>query len=336
MKAMKILVRVPNWLGDAVLAIPAIKDLHYNFSHDQIVIMGQPWAQDLYSPLGFISEFVSLGKINHLRDFFSFAQNLHQQQFELGLLLTNSFSSAFLFSLARIPQRWGYSQDGRRLLLTRAPSPPAGPVHQVEYYRQLLLALECRLSSDDSEVFSLPLPEDPRQRDALAEAFQLDKKKPWIIFHPGAAYGPAKRWPARHFAQLAELLAQKNAEIVLVGTQKEFALGAQISSLAPFPLKNLCGRTSLPQLIKLIQQAHLVVANDSGPLHLANLVRTPVVALFGPTDPRQTGPFRPPAQVLKKPAPCWPCWYRTCPFDHRCLTSITPEEVLASAEKFLN
>lgn len=333
---MKILVRAPNWLGDAVLAIPALKDIYHNFPQAQIVILGQPWTSELYSSLGFIADFISVNRVNRTRDFFSLAQNLHDQRFDLGILLTNSFSSALLFTLARIPKRWGYAQDGRQLLLTQAPSPPSSPVHQIEYYRQLLLALDCSPRPNNEDAFNLPLPQEPGQRESLALTFDLDKNKRWIIFHPGAAYGPAKRWPIKHFARLAELMAQKGIEIILIGSLEDFSLGEQVASSPVLPLKNLCGKTSLSQLILLLQQAHLVVANDSGPLHLANLVRTPVIALFGPTDPRLTGPYRPPAQVLKKDTPCWPCWYRSCPFDHRCLTSITPEEVLAAAESFLS
>jgi|Deesub1362B_J571_1020462.scaffolds.fasta_scaffold00002_501 heptosyltransferase-2 len=332
---MKIIIRTPNWLGDATLAIPAIKDIHHNFPHDELYILGRPWAQDLYQSLGFIKEFIPLEDLQTARDYWIFSQDIREKKFDLAILLTNSFASALLLTLARIPQRWGYAKDGRRFLLTRTASPPSSPTHQVDYYRQLLFSLGCAPSGQGQEVFSLPCSSREKQRDSLAAAFQLDINRPWVILHPGAAYGPAKRWPVSHFARLAKLLVERGLEVIIIGSVDDSPLGEEIcSSLYP-QAKNLCGQTPLAVLLQLLRQSRLVVANDSGPLHLANLLQTPVVALFGPTDPRITGPYRQPAVVLKKDVPCWPCWYQTCPFDHRCLISISPEEVLATAEKFL-
>lgn len=332
---MKIIIRTPNWLGDAVLAIPALKDIRHNFHQAEITILGQPWAKDLYQPLGFIKEYIPLQSLQNPRDYWAVSQNLRAWKFDLAILLTNSFASALLLTLARIPQRWGYAKDGRAFLLTKTASPPGGPLHQVDYYRQLLLRLGCDSSGQGKEIFSLALSSAKNQRASLAAAYQLETDRPWVILHPGAAYGPAKRWPVDHFTRLAGWLLERGLEVIIIGTAEDIPLGEQISSsLSPAP-KNLCGQTTLATLLQLLKQASLVVANDSGPLHLANLLQTPVVALFGPTDPRVTGPYRQPAVVLKKDVPCWPCRYQTCPFDHRCLASITPEEVLAAAEKLI-
>ncbi|MCD6192298.1 MAG: lipopolysaccharide heptosyltransferase II [Candidatus Aminicenantes bacterium] len=332
---MKIIIRAPNWLGDAALAVPALKDIQHNFPQAKITILGHAWAKELYQSLGFIQEYIPLQPLHKPRDYWLASHHLREGKFDLAILLTNSFASALLLTLARIPQRWGYAKDGRSFLLTKTASPPSGPIHQVEYYRQLLQQVGCSLSSPGVENFSLSLPSTKNQRTSLAATFHLDADRPWVILHPGAAYGPAKRWPPKYFSELAGELLNRGLEVIIIGTAEDIPLGEQISSpLSPSP-KNLCGQTSLSTLLQLLQEASLVVANDSGPLHLANLLQTPVVALFGPTDPRVTGPYRQPAVVLKKEAPCWPCRYQTCPFDHRCLTSIAPEEVLAAAEKFI-
>jgi heptosyltransferase-2 len=169
----------------------------------------------------------------------------------------------------------------------------------------------------------------------MAEAGR-DACRPLVVLNPGAAYGPAKRWPAERFAALAHLFqARKNAEILLVGAAGETDIAASIASgLERKPL-DFTGKTSLRQLMGLISLGRVFVTNDTGPMHIAGALGVPVVAIFGPTDPKATGPSRKPSVVLKKDAPCWPCTYRFCPYDHRCMTGIGPEEVFSAAEGFL-
>jgi len=333
---MKFLVRMPNWIGDAVLARPALESLRRNYPKAGIWLLAADWVKDLFQGNGLLAGILPLGQARGPRALARRARELKAQGFDVGLLLTNSFASALLFSLARIPQRWGYRRDGRGLLLTQGiPVPEFGPPkHQVHYYLDLLKGLGLKVAAPELRT-SLP-EEDKHAAGQSLRALGLNLKRPLVILNPGAAYGPAKRWPAERFAALGALLQQKKkAEILITGSPAEEKLAADIASRLPRRPAVLAGQTSLRQLLGFIGQAQLFVTNDTGPMHLANILSVPVVALFGPTDPAVTGPFHPPAIVMKKEAACWPCFYRACPYDHRCLTDIQTEEVWAEAQKFL-
>ncbi len=179
-------------------------------------------------------------------------------------------------------------------------------------------------------------PSEKRTAGLALEAAGVDLDKPVVILNPGAAYGPAKRWPAERFAAAGALFQKKHkASVVITGSEEERLLAERIASLLPRPATVLAGRTGLRQLLSVISRAALFITNDSGPMHLANALRVPVVAVFGPTDPAVTRPYHQPSVVLKKEAVCWPCLYRACPFDHRCMTAVTPEEVYAVGRGFL-
>ncbi|MBP1765888.1 MAG: lipopolysaccharide heptosyltransferase [Candidatus Aminicenantes bacterium] len=333
MRAMKILVRVPNWIGDCVLAQPAIESIAANFPDAELWLCAGEWVKDLFSADSRIAGVVPLPPRNDLRGFRAVARMIKTRGFDTGVLLTNSFGSAFLFSLAGIPQRWGYAADGRRLLLTKAVrnNNRDAPRHQVRYYLDLLSGLSLKTLSP---TLRLNVPEEKKEEAReLLEKLGAGPHQPLLVLSPGAAYGPAKRWPASRFAELASLFQKrKGASVVLIGSPAESDLAAAISSaLDPKPL-DLTGRTTLPQLMAVVSRAHLFISNDSGPMHLANALRVPVVGIFGPTDPAVTGPFEPPAAVVKKDVPCWPCFYRQCPYDHRCMTRIEPEEVYGAAQ----
>ncbi len=333
MRAMKILIRVPNWIGDSILAQPAIESIATNFPEADLWLSAAEWVKDLFSSDSRIAGVVPLPPKNDFRSMRAAARLIKAQGFDTGVLLTNSFGSALLFSLAGIPKRWGYSGDGRTILLTKAVrnANRDAPRHQVHYYLDLVSGLGLQTRAPELRLTV----SDKREGQALRllEAQGIDPRRPLVVLSPGAAYGPAKRWPAPRFAELASLFQKrKDAAVVIIGSPAESGLAAVISSaLDPKPL-DLTGRTTLPQLMGVVSGAHLFVSNDSGPMHLANALRVPVVAIFGPTDPAVTGPFERPAAVVKKDVPCWPCSYRKCPYDHRCMMRIEPEEVYRAAE----
>jgi heptosyltransferase-2 len=264
------------------------------------------------------------------------AQKLKEYAFDIGILFTNSFGSALLFSQAKIPQRWGYAGDGRHLLLTKRvrKHPLEGPRHHVQYYLALLSKLG--LETGPAQL-DFPLNEkDNSQAKGLLRSLSVDTNKPIIILSPGASYGPAKRWPESFFSRLAMLLQTHNdAEILLIGSETDKEIAASITSTMPKKPFDLTGKTTIPQLAGLISQSALFITNDSGPMHLANALKVPVVAIFGPTDPRITGPYQKPSKVLNHQVPCWPCSYRDCPFEHQCMTQISPELVHEESQEFL-
>lgn len=334
---MNLVVRAPNWVGDAILSIPALNCLHQNFPQEKIWVVALPWVKDIFSSFSFIQNTISLPSNSSFKNILRFSRELKKYKFQKGLLFTNSFSSALLFYLAKIPQRWGYSRDGRSFLLTKGvrykESSPA--IHQVYYYLDLI----SKLGLKTSPPFKLHLPLTKFQKEEARKrlvSLDVNFKKPVVIIHPGAYYGPAKRWPVSHYARLVEYLQKKNqANIIIVGSSEERPLSDSIASSSTLPPVQLCGKTSLSQLAGLISVAHLVVTNDSGPMHMASALRTPVVSLFGPTNPLITGPFQQPFTVIKKDTPCTPCSYRECPSDHRCMNKITPEEVWEACQKYM-
>lgn len=333
---MKIVIRAPNWIGDAVLAYPLLESLNKNFPRAQIWIAAKPWVKDLFISFRFIEGIIPLSPHNDIMSLRDSARKIKSHNFDVGLVLPNSFSAALLFYLAKIPQRWGYQRDGRGLLLTKgvAPWSKENTIHQVHYYLELLKKLGYQAHAPE---LKLPLTsQEKKEARNFLRSLNTDQGKPLIILHPGASYGPSKRWPVQKYAQLAAFFQEREgATILIVGAPDEESVAESVSSLLTKKPLNLAGKTSLRFLAGLISQAALFISNDSGPMHMANALRIPVVALFGPTDPRQTGPFHQPASVIQKKAPCWPCSYRECPYDHRCMISIEAEEVYQISKQFL-
>ena len=336
MDSMKIVVRAPNWVGDSILAFPAMNTIKKNFPDDEVWVAAQDWVKDLFLMSDLFAGVLPLAKHDSLKTVQNSAKSIRDLHFDAGILFTNSFASALLFFLAKIPQRWGYSKDGRGLLLTEGI-----PIehnknrrHQAHFYLDLLSRLGLK---EFPEEFTLPIGQQERDRTAAwLKSQNIQNEKPLIILNPGAYYGSAKRWPPDRYAKLASLLQQKkHAQIVIIGSGDEAPLAEAISSLMNKSPHILTGKTGLVQLAGLLSFADLFVTNDSGPMHMANFLKTPLVALFGPTEPVRTGPLQQPSMVIHKGAPCWPCSYRQCPFDHRCMLNISPEEVFQGCQKLL-
>ncbi len=325
---MKIVVRAPNWIGDAILSMPALDSLPMNFPDAEIWVCASGWTRGVFDSLDWIKGTIPLSNQNILKNTRKDARELDKHAFDIGILFTNSFGSALLFSFAKIPQRWGYARDGRHFLLTKRvrTSPLETPRHHLHYYLSLISNLG--LETAPAEL-AFPLTEEAvSQAQSLLRAFSVDMNKPLLILSPGASYGPAKRWPAHFFARLATLLqVHQKAEIAIIGSETDTEIARSIATLMPDPPLDLTGKTTLLQLAGLISRSSLFITNDSGPMHLANALKVPVVAIFGPTDPRITGPYQKPSKVLQEFVPCWPCSYRECPFEHQCMTQISPESV---------
>jgi heptosyltransferase-2 len=333
---MKILVRVPNWIGDSILVFPFLESLNKNFPDAEIWIAAKPWVKDLFISCSIIKGLIPLSPQNDIRSLRNSARKIEAYRFDRGIVLPNSFSSALLFYLAKIPHRWGYQRDGRGLLLNKGVNPQnrENAIHQVHYYLGLLEGLGLKIYTPELK-FHLTDQEKKEAQDLL-RSLNVEQERTLVVFHPGAAYGPSKRWPAQRYALLAKLFQDKEeARILIIGSRDEAQAAESLSSMLSNKPLNLAGKTSLRLLAGLISHASLFVSNDSGPMHMANALRIPVVAIFGPTDPRLTGPFHKPASVIKKEVPCAPCSYRKCPYDHRCMERIEAEEVYQMSKQFL-
>jgi heptosyltransferase-2 len=318
----RILVRAPNWIGDVVLSLATLRDLRRNFPRARIEVLARPWVADLYR---------AVAEVDAVR----LAQGVRvdadalRGAFDAGVLLPNSFGSALPLWLARIPERWGYATDGRRPLLTRAPRVPeqVRGRSQVYYYRAMLAGAGLRVSA--APDVSLSCPPDWARSAGADRLLGAEDGGAWIGVNPGAFYGTAKRWLPERFAAVADTLADRGARIVLVGGAAERPVGAAIAAQMRAPARVLCGETTLPELVGVLARLRLLVTNDSGPMHLAAALGVPVVAVFGPTDWRETHPLGEAHRVVREPVPCSPCGLRECPIDHRCMRRVTVDRVLA-------
>jgi lipopolysaccharide heptosyltransferase II len=333
MGEMKIIVRAPNWVGDCVLAVPALRSLRRGFPQAGIWVAARAETGELFAVDGLADGTIVLPEDKGWRGLRPAAAKIREGSFDAGLLLANSFGSALLFYLSGIPERWGYAADGRSLLLTKPVPRPRGPArrHHVHYYLDLVAGLGLEPLPPEMRV-GLPAADREAARVRL-ERLGVALSRPIVTICPGASYGPAKRWPAERFAEAAALIQERRgAEILIVGSAAEAGIAEAVRKGMQRQPHILTGATSLRELMGVISWSTLLISNDTGPLHLANALGVPVVAVFGPTDPAVTGPFAPPALVVKKDVPCWPCYYRGCPLDHRCMTLIAPGEVAAAAD----
>ena len=261
-------------------------------------------------------------------------RQLRQHRYDRSYVLPNSFKSALVPWIAGIPLRIGHRGEARYGLINRPHEPgPARNRPMVEFYAQL--AFEPR----HPLLASIPNPALARQSDresAVLARYGISANEPLIVLCPGAEFGPAKRWPARHFGALASMVCAEwpEANIVLLGSTQERALATEIAALSGQPLKNLCGETSLAEALALIAQASGVVSNDSGLMHVAAAYGRPQVAVFGSSDPRHTPPRSPRAQVQWLHLECSPCFQRECPLGHtNCLNQILPMTVFESLRR---
>jgi len=334
---MKIVIRTPDRISETVMALPAVRAMRRKYADAEFWVAGRAWAGDLLRLGSDIAGAIPLPDDGNVKDIWQSSRLLKEAGFSAGLLLAPAFGSALTFYLAGIPERWGYAQDGRGVLLTRAV-PVDGNFHhgrhRVEYYADLAEALGCSVVEREPRL--APLDEDVHAGRAVLAETGRDPSAPLVVLAPGGSSGPAGRWPAERFASLASLLQSRNrAEVVITGTDEDSGLAAEIRAGLGRKPADLTGKTGVRELAAVLSLASLVVTNDSGPLQMANALGVPVVAIFGPSDPAVTGPLRQPAAVVMKKAACGPCEYAECPYDHRCMTAVEPGEVYEAACRFL-
>lgn len=324
---MKILVYLPRTLGASLLAFPCLKSLEENFPAAEIAILPPPAYADFFKNVNPGYQVIRLPDFKDITGLKRASSRLKKMNFDLGLLLDESFASALLFYLARIPQRWGYDREGRGFMLTkkshlRATDPQ---LHLKHHYLQLLDTLGLKIAD---QPLRLSLPESYRQ-EALSRLKQagLNPDLAIVAIKSGSGFGPARIWPLGRQRELIQRLLDSKRQVVLVGSSASQETNRDLLGELDGQLVDLSGQLSLEETAGVIAGARVFLGNDSGLTHLANLLGTPVVGLYGPTDPHISGPSQPPAVALHKPAPCAPCSYKACPYDHRCLNNISAGEV---------
>jgi heptosyltransferase II len=358
---VRLLVLAPNWLGDAIMALPAIADLRRHYPGATLTMAARRPLAALATMVPGVDDSMPLDGRGSARAITALRRDidrLRAGRFDAVLLLPNSFHAALLAHRARIPQRWGYRADLRTPLLTRAvPRPRIARLHQAEYYQHLTRGLG---------IAAGPLVAEVRvDEERGAEADRLLRQHGWdgrplVGVAPGAAYGWAKRWPPERMGALAAALAyEAGASVVLVGATTDrdtvdsvvLAAGAAASHVEPGlqsrravagggAIIDLAGKTDLPALAGVLSRCRAFVSNDSGAMHLAAAVDVPVVGIFGPTREWATSPLagrrRIPAAIVHTDVSCRPCMLRTCPIDHRCMTGIAVGDVMAPVMSALN
>lgn len=324
---------MPNWIGDAVMATPALHAIRQGFPGAHIAIVANPLAAELFTfhpDCDQVIRFDKRGGHGRVRGFWHFCMALRRERFDVAILLQNAFEAAAMARLAGIPRRAGYRTDGRALLLTHgvpAVDKKHG-LHHVDYYLHMLGRLGIETTG---RRLSLALTAE-EQAGVRARLGAGD----WIAVNPGASYGAAKRWIPERFAAVADALAGEfGGRVVLTGGPGEAEIGRDIERAMRVAPLNLIGQTSVRELMAVLAQCRLVVTNDSGPMHIAAAFGVPLVAVFGPTDHTTTSPLADNCRIVRSAAECAPCMLRECPTDHHCMTAVTSSMVLDAARSLL-
>ncbi len=340
LQPFRILIRSSNWLGDAVMTVPAVRAIKRGRPDAQVTILSPAKLADVWKAVPEVDAVIPFegisgrGILRTIRGLFhpwKVAREVKGRGFEVAVLLPNSFRSAFEVWLAGIPRRVGYAGHwGRPWLLNQVPkqkkkkgkvAPP--PRHQVYHYLELAEFIGAEPSAADLAMASISTPAKAVARIAVC---------------PGAEYGPAKRWLPESYAEVMKTLGrERECEWFIVGTAKDRVVADQIvASAGDVPrVENLCGRTTLAELIALLRSCDVLVTNDTGTMHLAALLGTRTVSIFGSTEPQLTGPLGSGHMILRKRVECSPCFLRECPIDFRCMKAIEAREVIAAVRKVL-
>ncbi|HEX8292940.1 MAG TPA: lipopolysaccharide heptosyltransferase II [Pyrinomonadaceae bacterium] len=341
----RVVVRGTNWVGDAVMTVPALRGLRRLFPRARLTLATRPWAEGIFAGADFIDDFLVTGNTSgRPAAVLDEARRWRARRFDLAVIFPNAFAPALVAALARVPVRAGYATQGRSALLTHRVAVPEwrSRRHEVFYYRHLVAELERKLYGTSTAEAGEPdaglSVADARLREARLLLGENGARtgRPLVAVCPGSTNSRAKRWPAERFAAAADMLVERlGAEVVIVGAREESDISEEVARRMRARPVMLTGKTDLAQTAAVLKASDLLVTNDTGPAHIAAAVGCPVVVIFGPTNPLTTSPFSRSAEVVRRPPDCAPCMLRDCPIDHRCMTAVTPEDVFERAARAL-
>ncbi|MDD5435358.1 MAG: lipopolysaccharide heptosyltransferase II [Nitrospira sp.] len=347
-KIHNIIIFLPNWIGDAVLSLPAIYRIRGLFPSSAISVIGLPHITELFREYPYVDDIRVYPAKEQKAGLLPSANELGKSGFDLAILLPNSLRSAMIARLAGIPLRCGYNRDGRGLLLNIPVkfNEDIKKVHQSEYYLNIVSELEFNpnilpstcgreLRGGGTSKLYLSKKEEQNAEDLLSRN-NICPGDLIIGINPGAAYGSSKRWhPERYGIVAGTLIKKYNSKIIVFGSHKETEIAEEIAAVADAPVLNMAGKTSVRELMALIARCRLIITNDSGPMHIAAALGIPVTAIFGSTDPGLSGPIGNRHIIIKKDISCSPCFLRTCPTDLRCMDMISVEDVLEGVKEVI-
>lgn len=339
----RIVVRGTNWVGDAVMTIPALRQLRRLFPDAHITLATRAWAKGLFADADFLDD-LQVHEGSGLRSVVQQVLQWRKRNFDLAILLPNSLETALVASLARVPLRIGYATDGRQALLTHPLCLPEWreSKHEVFYYLKIIAELEWLIKQGQTFLESQPdgsleVSDDRKSRAReFLRARGVGEGNFLVALCPGSINSRAKRWPAERYAALADrLIDELGAQVLLVGTTAEATVSREVSGQMRNQPLTLTGQTDLAELVATLSLVDLLVTNDTGPAHIASALGRPTLVIFGPTNPLTTRPFSAVGEIVRKPPDCAPCMLRECPIDHRCMTAITPADVFERARTLL-
>lgn len=361
----RIVVRGTNWVGDAVMTVPALRKLRRLFPDAHITLATRSLTKGLFTDADFLDDLqlhIQTGVLSVIGQ----VREWRKRRFDLAVLFPNSFEAALVAFLAGVPTRVGYATDSRRLLLTHPLNLPEwrNSRHEVFYYletiEQLQLLVSDRKAKDSETVSDLDHSRDYwqdrspdgsltvadarrvaaldllRAHEAAAVRSGDHRDRPLIAVCPGSINSRAKRWPAERYAALADrFIDELGAEVLLIGSKDELEVSLEVDRHMSGKAVMLTGQTELAEAVAVLSLVDLLVTNDTGPAHIASALGRPALVIFGPTNPVTTRPFSPLGEIVRHPPDCAPCMLRDCPIDHRCMTAISPDEVFKRATSIL-
>ena len=326
------------------MTIPAIRELRRIFPTAEITLHTRSWAEGIFRDARFIDRIITFDKTkSKIKDALANAAELKKHNFDLAVLFPNSFETALVAKLAKIPRRFGYAKESRSFLLTDALPMPAwkNERHEVFYYLNLVAEIEKAYFGRETIFENLPridLAVSEERRAAAREIFEqngVDLSKKTVALGVGSTNSRAKRWSPASYARLNDLLqSESGVNVVLVGAKDEAEVAAEVYEKSEEKPIVLTGKTNLAEAVGVLAEIDLLVSNDMGLAHIAPAVGTATIVIFGPTNEKTTRPVG--SEIIRKPVDCAPCMLRDCPIDHRCMTRISPEEVFERAKSIFN
>lgn len=332
----KYLIIGPSWVGDMVMAQSLFIDIKRREPQSQIDVLAPAWTAALIDRMPEVTELIA-GNFNHgklsLGDRINLGKNLRDKGYTNTILLPNSLKSALVPAVAKIPtrtgfigeQRWGFLNDIRKLDKQAIPMTV-----------QRFVALGLDKSAEARPIESIPVPQlvvDAVSASRVLDSNNLTLDKKVLVLCPGAEFGPSKQWPVTHYAEVAKEHLANGWQVWLLGSDKDRAVCQELDEITGHQTVVLAGKTSLPQAVDLMSFASLVVANDSGLMHIAAALQKPLIAVYGSTDPGHTPPLSQNHAIARLNLDCSPCFKRECPLGHLdCLRDLSPSKILSLAE----
>lgn len=344
----KVMIRVPNWVGDAVMAVPALRELRRIFRDARVTLVARPWVAGLFDGEALSDDVISVEDANGILDkatsFIKLARALRRERFDAAVLLQNAAGAALLSRAAGVRFIAGYPTDGRGALLhfRVAFEPNYKTLHQVRYYLNIAQELERNLTGETHiEIESLQ-PTLHASREAQERAWQimeslgLRRRAPLLVINPGATNSRAKQWLPERFAAVADRIAEEYGfQSVIIGASGDREAAEEVARRMRSRVVSLAGKTSIAELKAVLSCSSLVISNDTGAAHVSAALDVATVVVFGPTEHACTRPLSNKAVVVRRPVECSPCMLRDCPIDHRCMTGVEADDVYLAAQSLL-